>query len=50
MRIEWMTAYGPRSGIVKKTEGDHHLVRLDNGKYVIVHKKSIRKSYEEKAN
>lgn len=43
-RVWWNCVSGEVSGVVKsKDESGHYVVRLDNGKCVLVHRKSIRK-------
>lgn len=43
-RIWWGCIHGPISGIVEKAlDNDNYLVRLNNGKSVIVHELSITK-------
>jgi len=40
-RVSWMTVNGPNSGIVDSLFNNDYMIRLDNGKYVIVGEKSI---------
>ncbi|MGN1155686.1 MAG: hypothetical protein ACI4TK_05880 [Agathobacter sp.] len=43
-RIWWETIHGSVSGIVEEVrDGDNYLVRLTNGKCVLVHELSITK-------
>ena len=43
-RVWWEAVSGPVSGIVEEfRDGDNYLVRLDNGKCVIVNELSISK-------
>lgn len=41
--ITWRTLNGTRSGVIVAENGSGYLVKLDNGKYVIVNQKSIQK-------
>lgn len=44
--VSWNAVHGPRSGII---EGEHklgYLVRLPDGRFTIVHEKSIRNGME----
>ena len=40
-RVSWMTVNGPNSGVVDSLFNNDYMIRLDNGKYVIVGEKSI---------
>lgn len=40
-RVSWMTVNGPNSGVIDSLFNNDYMIRLDNGKYVIVGKKSI---------
>lgn len=40
-RVSWMTVNGPNSGVIDGLFNNDYMIRLDNGKYVIVGKKSI---------
>lgn len=40
-RVSWMTVSGPNSGVVDSLFNNDYMIRLDNGKYVIVGEKSI---------
>jgi len=39
--ISWRADNGKMSGVVTEKNGSDYLVRLDNGKYINVNKKSI---------
>lgn len=40
-RVSWMTVNGPNSGVIDSLFNNDYMIRLDNGKYVIVGEKSI---------
>ena len=42
MRITWKGANRLECGEVVREDGDNYTVLLDNGKYVIVNKESVR--------
>lgn len=41
--ISWMTVNGPKTGVVERSDGERHLVRLENKKAVIVDFSSVLK-------
>ena len=41
-RVTWRTANGHKSGVVESFEPEGILVRLDNGKCIVAHEKSLQ--------
>lgn len=46
-RVTWMAVNGPRSGVLEAKMPTGYLVRLDNGKCVIVHQNSIKQNEKD---